>query len=101
MNSVKCFAAIPVRQLQVSHPRDRPRSAMDDVWISDGSDIEIDEADPPLSIFDGLKKGFLLDKQVNRKSRGATPQPPLRYQSEPPRTRTCNAGEKHAKRTCN
>jgi hypothetical protein len=40
-------------------------TANNDVWISDNSDnsdIDFDEAEPPLSIFDGLKKGFLLNK---------------------------------------
>jgi hypothetical protein len=70
---------------------------MDDAWISDDSDIEIDEADPPLSVFDGLKKGFLLEKPSKRKSRAPTPQPPP-HQSEPP-PRTQNAPKTQVNRT--
>jgi hypothetical protein len=59
-------------------------TANDDVWMSensDDSDIEFDEAEPPLAVFDGLKKGFLLN-QAKRKNNASSSQ---RHQSEPPR----------------
>ncbi len=66
-------------------------TANDDAWMSDNSDnsdIDFDEAEPPLSIFDGLKKGFLLDKQAKRKNNASLPP---RHQSEPPRTQNVPA----------
>jgi hypothetical protein len=63
-------------------------TANEDAWMSDNSDnfdnsdIDLDEAGPPLSIFDGLKKGFLLDKAKRKNNAG----PSQRHQSEPPRT---------------
>ena len=63
---------------------------MDDAWISDNSDIEIDEADPPSSVFDGLRRGFLLEKPSNLKDRVPAPHMP-RHQSELPLTQNAPA----------
>ncbi len=49
----------------------------------DNSDINFDKAEPPLSIFNGLRKDFLLDKQASRKNNAGVSQ---RHQSEPPRS---------------
>jgi hypothetical protein len=46
---------------------------MNDAWETDDSEVDFDEAEPLLSIEDGLKKGF-LEKLPGRKSREPTPQ---------------------------
>ena len=60
-------------------------AADDDAWMSDNSnsDIDVDEAEPPSSAFDGLSKGFLLKPQAKRQENTHSTQ---RHQSEPPRT---------------
>jgi hypothetical protein len=69
---------------------------MDDAWETDDPDVYIDDDEEPLSTFDGLKKGFLLEKPTCRKSREPTLQ---RSQSEQSSQRTLNAPEAQAKRS--
>jgi hypothetical protein len=42
---------------------------MDDAWKIDDPDANIDDTEEPLSIFDGLRKGFLLSKPFDEKNR--------------------------------
>jgi hypothetical protein len=45
------------------------RSAIDNAWETNDPDVYIDDNEESLSIFDELKKGFLLTKPIYRKSR--------------------------------
>jgi hypothetical protein len=42
------------------------RSAIDDAWDTEDSDIDIDNNEEPLSTFDKLIKDFLLTKPIYR-----------------------------------